>query len=504
VKRITINPVTRLEGHGKVEIFLDEHGEVANSYLQIPELRGFEKFCEGRAAEEMPMITARICGVCPEAHHMASTKALDALYHVEPPPGAKKLRELLYSAFFVTDHATHFYFLGGPDFIVGPDAPPAERNIFGVIRKVGLEAGRKVIRLRAQMGQVLAMLAARQTHPIWGLPGGVSKGLDGKERKKVIAHAHAAVEFSRFTLDLFDQVVLKNPDYVELIRSEGYAHRTYYMGMVDAKNRVNFYDGDIRVVDPDGREFAKFPARDYREHVAERVEPWSYLKFPYLKKVGWAGFVDGKDSGIYRATPLSRLNAADGMATPLAQTAYRQMYQTLGGKPVHATLATRWARIIEMLYAAERLRELAEDPEILDTVYRVVPQGQPDEGVGCVEAPRGTLFHHYWTDEKGILRKVNLIVGTTHNNAAISLSLNKAARAMIHKGKAVTEGLLNRIEMAYRAYDPCIACATHAVDGRPLLEVNVRDDAGQVVQRIGAPGRDTPPLGTLAEGCEQP
>ena len=482
-KRISIDPITRLEGHGRIDIFLDDAGNVANAYLVIPELRGFERFCVGRPAEEMPNLTNRICGVCPEAHHMAATKALDDLFHVDPPPTAKKLRELFYSIFFVTDHTTHFYALGGPDFVVGPDAPPLERNILGVVKKVGMDIAGKVLRMRHVGHELIQMIGGRRVHPNWGLPGGVSKGINEEQRRIIEERGREAIEFAQFSLKLFHDVVIANSRYLELIKSDVYTHRTYNMGMVDANNRVNFYDGMIRVVGPDGREHAKYHPRQYREYVAEHVEPWTYLKFPYLKKVGWKGFVDGEDSGIYKATPLGRLNAADGMATPLAQAEYERFYDALGGKPVHHTLATHWARLIELLYAAERWVELATDPEITGKEYRVLPTATPDEGVGCVEAPRGTLTHHYWTDERGILTCVNLIVGTTNNYAPISMSIKKAAQGLIRGGQ-VREGLLNMVEMAFRAYDPCFGCATHYLPGQMPLEVNIRAADGTVLQTL--------------------
>jgi F420-non-reducing hydrogenase large subunit len=484
MNRISIDPITRLEGHGKIDIFLTEEGDVANAYLQIPELRGFEQFCVGRPAEDMPNLTARICGVCPEAHHMAATKALDALFHVDPPPAAKKLRELFYSIFYATDHTTHFYALGGPDFVVGPTAPPAQRNILGVVSKVGMEIAGKVLKMRRDGHALIKMIGGRAVHPNWGLPGGVSRGINEEQRKEIETLGRDAVEFARFSLALFGDVVLANSDYVKLITGDTYVHRTYNMGTVDENNRVNFYDGLIRVTGPDGRQHAKYHPRDYREYVAERVEPWSYLKFPYLKKVGWKGLVDGADSGVYKATPLSRLNVADGMATPLAQAEYEKFYDALGGKPVHHTLATHWARLIELLYAAEHWVELAADPEITSKEYRVLPTETPTEGVGCVEAPRGTLTHHYATDERGVLTRVNLIVGTTNNNAPISMSVKKAAQSLIRKGQVVTEGLLNMVEMAFRAYDPCFGCATHSLPGRMPLEVTVRDPQGEVLKRF--------------------
>jgi F420-non-reducing hydrogenase large subunit len=481
-QRITIDPITRLEGHGKIEIFLDDAGEVANTYFQIPELRGFEVFCLGRPAEEMPRLTNRICGVCPEAHHMAASKALDDLYHVDPPSAAKKLRELFYMAFYVTDHTTHFYALGGPDFVVGPGAPAAERNILGVVAAAGVDAGLAVIDTRKRNHEVIKIIGGRAIHPVAGLPGGMSKAINEEERQYAEEVARKNIDFSLFSLDLFDQIVLQNSDYVDLIVSDGYTQKIYYMGLVDENNHVNFYDGLVRVVDPDGVEFCKYAPQDYTDHVVEHVEPYSYLKYPYLKNVGWKGFVDGKDSGMYACTPLSRLNAADGMATPKAQEAYEKFYDTLDGRPVHRTLACHWARLVELLYASERMLELATDPEITDPNVRTIPTETPTVGVGIVEAPRGTLTHHYETDENGILTKVNLIVGTTNNNAPITLSIKKAAAAVIHEG-VVNDGILNMVEMAFRSYDPCFSCATHSLPGQMPLEVIVRDADGNEVDR---------------------
>jgi F420-non-reducing hydrogenase large subunit len=483
MQRISIDPITRLEGHGKIDIFLDDAGEVANAYLQIPELRGFETFCVGRQAEDMPNLTDRICGVCPEAHHMASSKALDALFHVDPPPTGKKLRELMYSIFFTTDHTTHFYALGAPDFIVGPEAPVAERNILGVIQKVGMDIAGKVLKMRHDGHYLIQMMAARRVQPNWGVPGGVSRGITEEQRLEIEKLGLDAVEFALFSIQAFKDIVLGNKAYVDLILSDTYTHRTYSMGMVDEQNRVNFYDGKVRVVDPDGKELVKYAPHEYLENVAEHVEAWTYLKFPYLKKVGWKGFVDGKESGVYKCTPLSRLNAADGMATPKAQAAYEEFYKTLGGKPVHQTLATHWARLVELLYAAERWVELARDPEITGREFRTLPTATPDEGVGIVEAPRGTLTHHYKTDARGILTQVNLIVGTTNNYAPIAMSIKKAAQGLIHKGQ-VTQGKLNMVEMAFRAYDPCFGCATHTLSGKMPLEVVVRAPDGEVLDRL--------------------
>jgi F420-non-reducing hydrogenase large subunit len=481
MQKISIDPITRLEGHGRIDLFLNDQGDLANAYLVIPELRGFEKFAEGRPVEELPRITPRICGVCPEAHHLASAKACDAVYHVEVPPAGKKLRELFYSAFYVADHTTHFYILGGPDFVMGPDASPAERNILGVIHKVGLEIGGRVIKCRAMAMDIVGTIGGKTIHPIPALPGGMAKAITEEQRQRFEGIVREEIDFALFSLQLFRDVVLANKAYVDMILSDAFTMPTYYMGMVDANNRVNFYDGKIRVVDPAGKEFVKYGPDEYLDVVAERVEPWSYLKFPYLKKVGWKGLVTGPDSGVYQATPLSRLNASDGMATPRAQEAYEEMYNALGGKPVHHTLATHWARLVELLYAAERLCELCGDPEITDPRVRAIPTEKPTEGVGIVEAPRGTLTHHYVTDERGIVTQANLIVGTTNNYAPIAIAVRQAAQATIKRGQVITEGMLNRIEMAFRSYDPCFGCATHALPGQMPLEVRIFNPDGTLL-----------------------
>jgi F420-non-reducing hydrogenase large subunit len=489
-RRVSIDPITRLEGHGKIDIFLDKDGEVADCFFQVPELRGFERFCQGRPVEEMPRITPRICGVCPEAHMMASAKACDAVYGITLPLAARLLRELQYNLFYVTDHTTHFYALGAPDFIMGPDSDPAARNLIGVIRKLGVEIGGEVIKCRQWGHEAASIFGGKPVNPINAIPGGMSKPISAVERDRLEEIARFMVEFGKFTLKALHDLVLANKEYVDLILNGPYLHRTYSMGLVDDKNRANFYDGHVRVVDPDGHELCKYAPRDYLKHVAEHVEPWTYLKFPYLAAVGWKGFVDGKQSGVYRATPQSRLNAADSMNSPLAQQAYEEYFETLTGDrtghtPVHHTLAIHWARVVELLNAAERSLELVRHPEITNPeAYRALPAEVPKEGVGIVEAPRGTLTHHYVTDERGLVRKVNLIVGTTNNHAAICMSIKKAAQGLIRKGVPVTEGTLNRIEMAFRAYDPCFGCATHSLPGRMPLVVRIHDADGAVIDEV--------------------
>ncbi|MGQ9569426.1 MAG: Ni/Fe hydrogenase subunit alpha [Thermodesulfovibrionales bacterium] len=465
-KRITIDPITRLEGHGSISIFLDERGNVERTYLNVPELRGFEKFCVGRAVEEMPTLTQKICGVCPTAHHIASAKALDNLFKVKPPETAKMLRELMHNAFIFEDHLLHFYFLGGVDFLVGPDAPREKRNILGVRDKLGTEAVKRVIDIRKKARNLNAMISGSPLYPVCCLPGGISKSLTEQERSHIKSITRDALEFAKFTLSFFEEVFLKDKKYLELLTGDVYLHRTYYMGLVDNENRVNFHDGKVRVIDPNGKEFVKFHPKDYLKHLEERVEPWTYMKILYLKGVGWKGFIDGEKSGVYRVGPLARLNASEGMATPLAQAEYQRMFNVLGGKPAHNTLAYHWARIIEVLYSAERMNELSDEPELTNPFVRNIPTNAPKEGIGVCEAPRGTLFHHYKTDEKGIVKKVNLLVATQNNSAAISMSVDKAVRAFIRDSNT-PEGLLNMIEMAFRAYDPCLACATHIIHKTP-------------------------------------
>ena len=482
-RRITIDPITRLEGHGKIDILLDAAGDVERAWLQIPELRGFEVFSIGRPVEEMPQITSRICGVCPTAHHMAATKALDDLYQVAPTPAGRTIRELIYNTFMVEDHALHVYLLGGPDFIVGPQAPPSERNVVGVIKKVGIEVGTRVISMRRRLRELIAYFGGKAIHPVFGLPGGVSKGLKPEDLPQFRQLAKDTLEFALFTLQVFHDIVLKNADYMKLITSDAYTHRTYYMGLADAANRVNFYDGLLRVVDANGNEFAKFPARNYREYIAEHVEPWSYVKFCYLKPLGWHGFDGGAQSSIYAVAPLARLNAADGMATPQAQNAYAEFFDVLGRKPVHHTLANHWARVVEMIYAAERMVQLVNDPELTDPNIRTIPTATPSRGVGVVEAPRGTLFHEYETDERGLVKKANLVVATQNNAARIAMSVDKAAKGLIKKGH-VNDGLLNMVEMAFRAYDPCFGCATHSLPGHLPLCVSIYNSERALIRQI--------------------
>jgi F420-non-reducing hydrogenase large subunit len=458
-RKIIIDPLTRLEGHGKIDIRLDDQGQVERAYFQVPDFKGFEKFCEGRALEELPSLTQKICGVCPTAHHIASSKTLDILFKAPPPKPARIIREMMNTAFIFEDHLLHFFFLGGPDLIIGPGAAGPSRDIFGVIDKLGMEIGKKVIAIRKTVRNLNGLISGSPLYPVNGLPGGVSKPVLEKDRAKIQKITGDAVAFARLTLDLFEARVLKNEKFTKLMRSEAFSLRTSYMGLVDQAGHLNFYDGQIRIVDPDGRECGTFDSRDYTDYLFEKVDPESYMKPLYLKPK----ILDGAGNGIYRVGPLARLNVSKGLPTPLAHAASEKFFGEMGGKPVHNTLAFHWARLIEVLYTAERMDQLAGDRALTDPDIRCLPAGAPqkgDQAVGVCEAPRGTLLHHYTADAGALVRKLNLIVATQNNAAAISRSVEKAARAFIRDGEA-TPDMLNLIEMAYRAYDPCLACATH-------------------------------------------
>ena len=481
-KQITINPITRLEGHGKIDIFLNDKGDVEDAYMQVTELRGFERFCMGRPAEEMPRIVPNICGVCPTPHNMASTKAVDQIYGVAPTPTAKLVRKLQYNANFIEDHYIHFFFLGGPDFVMGPQSNPAERNILGVIGKVGLDIGKKVIEVRRRTRDIIKLIASKPPHPEGGLPGGVPRGIAEEERRGIIETANFSVEFAQFAMQLFKDVVLGNKAYLDLVLSEPYNLKTYYMALVDENRKQDWYDGMLRVVDPDGKEVAFFHPRDYTDYIGEWVEPWTYIRLTHLRKLGWKGLVEGPDTSLYRVGPLARYNVADGMATPLAQKEYEYMVSVLG-KPAHNTLAYHWARLIEALQAAEDLQRIANNPNLTSKDIRNMNFQFTGKGIGCVEACRGVLIHHYETDNQGLINKVNLIVATQHNAAPMCVSVKKAAQAFVKGGK-VEEGLLNMTEMAFRAYDPCLGCATHNLPGTMPLVVNIRDHEGTVLETL--------------------
>jgi len=485
VKKIEINPITRLEGHGKIAIFLDDNGNVDDAFFQVVEFRGYEKFLQGMPIEEVPRTVSTICGVCRGVHFTASMKASDEVYGVEPTPTGRKLREMFFNAHYIEDHAVILYALGLPDYVVGPESSPAERNVVGLIQKVGAEIGKEVLRKRGLAVKIFELLGGKPNHPVAALPGGWSRQLSEEERQQILKWSDELIELGQLTLKVFGDVVLQNPQYMDLVTGDMYKVEVGYMGSVDEEGRITYYDGLQKVIDADGNEVGTFKGKEYLDFISERVQPWSYLKFPYQKKVGgWKGIQDGSGTSLYSVGPLARFNVGKGMDTPLAQEAFEQFFEAFNERPVHYIQAYHWARAIELLNAAEKLKALAEDPEITspDTVAEL---GEvTGEGVGIIEAPRGTLIHHYQTDEKGIVTNANLIVATTHNNGPINIAVKKAAKHFIKEGK-VDEGILNYVEMAFRPYDLCLACATHTVTGGSVpLELNVYTSDGKLYRQL--------------------
>jgi F420-non-reducing hydrogenase large subunit len=447
-KVIKISPITRIEGHASIVIQLDENGNVADSKFHTMSLRGFEKFVEGKPAEELPRIVNRICGICPWHHHMASNKAVDGCFDVVPPPAGRKLRELMQIISHAEDKLLHFFFLAAPDFVIGPDSDYAVRNIVG-IAKANPELATKVVTMRQMAKSMLEKFAGKAIHPVAGVVGGFAKPMLEQDRVEMLEKMREILDFSLFTMNFAKTQVF--PKYLDTIQTLGVIH-TGFIGTVDNDGALNLFDGKIRLMKPDGQ-ITDFDVSDYTDYIGENVQPYSYGKIPYAKFWNEGFSLDIENpKGIYRANCLARINVADKMATPLAQAELEEFREKFG-RPAQATLLYHWARLIEEVYACERALELLKDPEIRDTNIRARVEPKAGRGVGCVEAPRGTLIHDYSTDKNGLITKANLIVGTTHNLGPINMSVNQAARMLIKKGQ-VDEGILNRIEMAVRAYDP--------------------------------------------------
>ncbi len=475
---ITIAPVSRIEGHAKITIQLDDAGNVQDTTVNVVELRGFEKFCLGRPVEEMPRITTSICGVCPWSHHLASAKACDAVFGVTPPPTATKLRDLCNSIAYCEEHILHFFFLAGADFLMGPDADPSVRNVIG-IAKANPEVGKRVVRTRHLGAQMLNVVSGKSIHPVTAVPGGFSKPLTESERKGILPLAQEVLEFAKFAMSFAKQNVF--PKYLDAVKTLGVI-KTGFLGTVDANGALNCYDGKLRLMKPDGS-FVDFAYEQYGDTIGEKVLDWSYLKFPFAKAWGEGFSMDlASPKGIYRTNTLARVNVAEKMATPLAQAELEEFRKSFG-RPAQLTLLYHWARLIELLYHAEHAIELLNDPEITGKETRVAAKPRAARGIGCVEAPRGTLIHDYQTDAAGMLTDVNLIVGTTHNNAPINMSVKQAATALIRDGK-VDQGLLNKVEMAIRAYDPCLSCATHTFDGTLAVRISILDPSGGEIETL--------------------
>jgi NAD-reducing hydrogenase large subunit len=469
-QKITIEPVTRIEGHAKVTVHMNDDGSVNHAYLHVNEFRGFEKFCEGRMVFEMPSITPRICGICPVSHHLAAAKTGDEALGCPPPRPASLLRELMHMGQVIQSHGMHFFELAGPDLLLGFDADPATRNV------VGLAGANPALTLKAinlrKFGQcIIETVGGRRIHPTFAVPGGVNKTLKSSERDEILGGIDEAIETIQIGLRIMKDWASAN---TEDINKFG-VFPSGYFGMVTPGNGLELYDGNIRLIGADGKQLENFDGRKYLDYIAEHVESWSYLKFPYYKKMGWPG-------GVYRVGPLGRLNTCDKIDTDMANMELGIFKALNGGKPVENTLYYHYARLIECLFATEKARLLLNDPDIMSHDILNTKHVPQPEGVGVIEAPRGTLFHHYWTNENGQVVRVNLIVATGHNNWAMSHAVDSVAKTYVH-GPDIKEGMLNRIEAAVRAHDPCLSCSTHAVGQMPI-SVDLMDSKGQLIRTI--------------------
>jgi NAD-reducing hydrogenase large subunit len=465
-KRIVIDPVTRIEGHSKISIHLDDQGHVEEAYFHVTQFRGFEKFCEGRPFYEMPSLMARICGICPVSHLIASAKACDQILAVGIPPNAIRLRKLLNLAQIVQSHALSFFYLSSPDLLLGMDSDPARRNVLGVIeahKDMALDG----IRLR-QFGQsTIELLAGKRIHPAWVVPGGVSSPLNAENRDRILAQLPEMIAITTRTLEWFKREMER---FREEIRS--FANfPTLFMGLVGENGGLEHYDGKLRFLDAGGHVIQDYPGATYMDNIAEIAHPWSYLKTSFYKPNGYP-------DGVYRVGPLARLNLIDAVETPLAGQEWAE-FRELDRGPVLSSFYYHYARLIEILYGLEKIEQLLTYPDILDTNVRAHARVNNREGIGISEAPRGTLVHHYKVDGDGLITWSNLIIATGHNNAAMNRGVLQTARHFV-RGNQLTEGMLNRVEAVIRAFDPCLSCSTHA-SGRIALEVELRGPGGELL-----------------------
>ena len=470
MKKLVINHVTRIEGHAKITIHLNDKGKVASTQFHVTQVRGFEKFVEGRPYYEMPSITARICGICPVSHLLASVKACDAIMAVQVPETAVMLRELMHCGQIVQSHALSFFHLSAPDLLLGMDSDPAQRNILGVLEKHP-DIARDGIALRKFGQQVIERLAKERIHPAWTVPGGVNAPLTIDARDKILSELPLAKSIARRTLKLYKGVVDKFPEEIASFGNEP----TMYAGLVDARGRLQLYDGFVRFMDAAGTVVAEIEKpRDYQKYIDEAVLPFTYLKAPYFKPKGYP-------DGCYRVGPLARLNVADSCGTPEADTELAEFRQRFG-RPAQSSFHFHYARLVEVLYALEKIEMLLDDPAIMDTHVRAKAGVNRLEGVGIAEAPRGVLIHHYKVDDKGAVQWVNLIIATGHNNLAINRSVEQVSKHFVD-GKKLQEGMLNRVSAVVRAYDPCLSCSTHA-SGRLAMNVELRGPDGALLDQL--------------------
>ncbi|MEZ4766953.1 MAG: Ni/Fe hydrogenase subunit alpha [Caldilineales bacterium] len=470
-RTVTIDPVTRIEGHAKITLYLGDDGKVADARFHVVEFRGFEKFCVGRSFWEMPGITARVCGICPVSHILASAKAGDNILGVRIPPRAEKLRRLMNWGQLVQSHALSFFHLSAPDLLLGMDSDPATRNIMGLIQ-ANPSVARSGIRLRQFGQEVIRLLGGKSVHPAWAVPGGVRDPLTAEKRNQIKRALPEAFDIAELALDLlkdsYDQFESEAPAYGDF--------PSLYMGLVTPEGGLEHYDGLLRVVDEEGRVLENTDPANFRRFVGEAVEPWTYLKFPYYKPLGYP-------DGMYRVGPLARLNVCDYAGTPRADRELRQ-FRRYGqrGKPVTGSFHYHYARLIEILFCLEKIEETLEDESLLGTHIRSVSDVNERRGIGVSEAPRGTLFHEYEVDDDGILKSVNMIIATGQNNLAMNRTVQQLAHAYVN-GDGLTEGVLNRIEHGIRLYDPCLSCSTHAVGQMPMHVQLVAPD-GELVQEV--------------------
>ncbi len=477
-RKITIEPVTRVEGHGKVTIRLDDAGKVTQSRFHIVEFRGFERFVQGRPYWEAPVLVQRLCGICPVSHHLAAAKAMDVIVGAGPgklPPTAEKMRRLMHYGQMLQSHALHFFHLSSPDFLLGMDADPAVRNVIG-LAAVNKDLVVQAVLLRKFGQEIIQATAGKKIHGTGAIPGGINKNLSLEERDRFLKGAaplniDQMIEWSRAAVELFKDYHRKNMDVVD-----GFAEfPSNHLSLVRKDGALDFYHGVLRAVDAEGRKVLDdVDYQDYLEHIGEETRSWSYMKFPYLRSLG-------KKDGWYRVGPLARLNTCDYVPSPLAQKEFEVYKAYTDGKPNNMSLHTHWARLIELLHAAEVIKELLLDKDLQGG--KLVKTGKKvHEGVGLIEAPRGTLFHHYRVNNDDQITMANLIVSTTNNNEPMNRAVHWVAMNALSEKPEITEGMLNRVEVAIRAYDPCLSCATHAV-GRMPLEVTLVDARGHVLQR---------------------
>ncbi|MBI2505782.1 MAG: Ni/Fe hydrogenase subunit alpha [Candidatus Latescibacteria bacterium] len=470
LKRIVIEPVTRVEGHGKVTILLDEESKVKQARLHIVEFRGFERFIQGRPYWEVPVLVQRLCGICPVSHHLAAVKAMDRIAGAENlTPTARKMRLLMHYGQFLQSHALHFFHLCSPDLLFGFDADPAVRNVIGVAAKYP-ELAVQGVMLRKYGQEIIRATAGKKIHGTGAIPGGINKNLSTAERDGFLKDIGQILEWSRGAVKIARDYTV---EHLEELAPFG-SFDSNHLSIVRADGAHEIYDGGLRAIDAQGQViFDQVDNQKYLDYVAEEVRSWSYMKFPFIKPLG-------PEKGWYRVGPLARLNTCAFFATPEAEAARKEFKAVSGGKPNNITMAYHWARMIELLNAAEQLQELLHDPDLQGTDL-VVKGQRRGEAVGIIEAPRGTLFHHYVVDEQDQVVRANLIVSTTNNNEPMNRAVTKVAQDHLC-GVEITEGLLNRVEVAIRAYDPCLSCATHAMGQMPLV-VEVYDRTGQLVGR---------------------